>query len=207
MHKLFIVRHGNTFGPGEAPRRVGKSTDLPLVASGLAQADALGRHFGSLGVNFESVWCSPLLRTRQTAVALLAHLDAVPPIQDDGLLIEVDHGPDENRPESEVVARLGKSVLDAWEEQAREPPGWTVDGHVRLAGWRTRLAELADTEPGHSLCVTSNGAARFALIASDLRPMAGLKLATGAYGVLACNRGQTGALEVRLESWNVKPPA
>ena len=45
MKTLIIARHGNTFGPGDTPTRVGARTDLPLVESGKAQAKALGLHF------------------------------------------------------------------------------------------------------------------------------------------------------------------
>ena len=36
--RLIIARHGNTFDAGDIPTRVGRRTDLPLVASGEAQA-------------------------------------------------------------------------------------------------------------------------------------------------------------------------
>ncbi|HAO37083.1 MAG TPA: histidine phosphatase family protein, partial [Hyphomonas sp.] len=38
MARLIIVRHGNTFDKGDTVTRVGGRTDLPLSASGLAQA-------------------------------------------------------------------------------------------------------------------------------------------------------------------------
>ena len=72
MANLYVVRHGNTFEAGEAPRRVGARTDLPLTAAGLAQAEALGRHFADAGIRFTAVLSGPLLRTRQTAAAIIA---------------------------------------------------------------------------------------------------------------------------------------
>ena len=36
--ELLLVRHGNTFGPGDAVTWVGAREDLPLVESGEAQA-------------------------------------------------------------------------------------------------------------------------------------------------------------------------
>jgi probable phosphoglycerate mutase len=203
MHKLFIVRHGNTFEKGEEPRRIGARTELPLVASGLDQAEALGRHFKALGVRFERVWCSPLLRTRQTAERIISDSPDEPRLELDDFLAEIDHGEDENKTDADVRARIGAAALHAWDQAGISPPGWTVNAGQRLEAWKARFAELIRTEPGASLCVTSNGAARFALLAAELEPVAGLKLATGAYGVLAC--AQSG--EVALEGWNMRPIA
>ena len=40
--ELLLVRHGNTFSPGDRVSWVGRGEDLPLVESGRAQASALG---------------------------------------------------------------------------------------------------------------------------------------------------------------------
>jgi broad specificity phosphatase PhoE len=45
MARLFVVRHGNTFDAGDVITRVGGRTDLPLSASGKAQAEKLAAHF------------------------------------------------------------------------------------------------------------------------------------------------------------------
>ena len=42
MKQVLIVRHGNTFLPEETPRRVGGSTDLPLVES--ERASRIGQY-------------------------------------------------------------------------------------------------------------------------------------------------------------------
>lgn len=172
--RLVIVRHGNTFAPGEPPRRIGARTDLPLVDSGRAQALALRDHFAQLGWRFDRVLASPLKRTRETA-ALIAPSAA---IEDADWLREIDHGPDENRTEVEVIARIGADALAAWERGAIAPPGWQVDAEPRLAAWRA----LVDRDTDETwLLVTSNGAARFALLALGEPPA---KIRTGAFGVI-----------------------
>lgn len=192
MSRLVIVRHGNTFEAGEAPRRVGARTDLPLTAAGLEQARALGRHFA--GTTFSACHAGALLRTRQTAEALLAEMRLALPVTTAEALTEIDHGPDENRTEPEVEARIGAAALAAWEHDATPPPGWIVDAPTRIAGWR-RLAAEAD---GDILCVTSNGAARFALIAFGHAPQ---KLRTGAYGIIETG----GSAGFRLVEWDRRP--
>lgn len=191
-----IVRHGNTFEAGEPPRRIGARTDLPLAATGEAQGEALGRHFAAMDWRFARVLTSPLLRTRQTAAAIQRHLPGPAPQTADWLR-EIDHGPDEDRDEDSVRARIGQAALTAWNDRALPPPGWQVDAEERIEAWRAVLT--TDSEP--TLLVTSNGAARFALIAGGLTPPDGLALATGSYGVI--ERGTDGALSV-IE-WGRRP--
>ena len=192
-----IVRHGNTFEPGEPPRRIGARTDLPLVASGHAQARALGRALHG----FDRALAAPLLRTRETAQAILAAQPDAPAIEHADWLTEIDHGPDEGATEDAVLARIGHDALVAWDAEARVPDGWIVDAERRLAGWRDLWAHGA----GRVLIVTSNGAARFALrsdavLQRQAAALPSLKLRTGAYGVIA--RGSDG---LRLLDWDRRP--
>lgn len=197
-----IVRHGNTFAAGEPPRRIGARTDLPLTDAGAAQAAALGAHFAAADWRFTRVLVSPLARTRLTAQAILDHQQAPPvPIPCDWLR-EIDHGPDENRTEAEVLARVGQDALTAWDERAEAPPGWIVEADMRQAAWRHLFA----TDDGPTLVVTSNGAARFALLADPALSAArgtlpGMKLPTGSYGMI--RRQADGTLDVPV--WGRRP--
>lgn len=201
MARIVIARHGNTFAPGETPRRVGAATDLPLVDSGLRQANALGCWFAAQGFAFDQICAGPLLRTRQTAERIAAHLPDPPAIEHRDWLREIDHGPDENQPEAAVIARIGATALRAWDHNATPPNGWTVDADQRIAAWR---AFLATPPAGDILLVTSNGAARFALLAHPdlLQGRVGdLKIRTGAYGVI--ERDGDGTL--RIAGWDLRP--
>lgn len=181
--RAIIVRHGNTFAPGDPPRRIGSRTDLALVDSGRAQAAALARHFA--GTTFDRCLTSPLARTRETAGIIAPHVAAEPT----DWLREIDHGPDEGATEADVIARIGAEALAQWDTQALPPPGWDVDAPARIAAWQHFFA----TASGTVLLVTSNGAARFARIALGLPPA---RLRTGAYGEV-----QDG----RLIAWDVRP--
>ena len=199
--RLFIVRHGNTFDTGDVVTRVGGRTDLPLSLSGRTQAEALGRHFAS--TKFASARSGPLKRTRETAAAILAVQATPPELTTDLFLREIDYGPDENRPEDEVVARIGQPALDAWERDSLPPPGWRVDPDALIGNWQETFAELRD-QPGDHLIVTSNGIARFALAAAGVRhhdaKLKDPKLKTGAWGVVEV-KGQ----DVSVLAWNVRP--
>ena len=201
MRRLFIVRHGNTFGPGEAPRRVGARTDIPLVLSGQAQAAVLGRGFADLGLSFDRALSGPLIRTRQTAEAILSASPRPCPLEIADFLAEIDHGPDENALEQEMVARIGHEAIADWDERAKAPDGWVVDHDRRIAAWRDFLASPGT---GNILLVTSNGAARFALLAAGaLLQGRTLKLRTGAYGEIV----QRGPDAFAIASWDQRPSA
>lgn len=197
---LVIVRHGNTFSAGEPPRRIGARTDLPLTPAGHAQASALGHHFARNGWQFAHALVSPLLRTRQTAEAIIALQAAATPLESADFLVEIDHGPDENRTESEVLARIGQNALTAWDHHAVAPPGWSVDADQRIAAWKVLLEALTPGQPP-LLLVTSNGAARFALKVLPDLPQHPLKLATGSYGVI--QRNSDGTFSVPF--WGQRP--
>ncbi|MDO7834749.1 histidine phosphatase family protein [Sphingobium sp. HBC34] len=196
MRRLFIIRHGNTFASSADARRVGARTDIPLVDSGQAQADRLGAWFAAQGIAIHRLLSSPLLRARETAARIAAATGhATDGVRD--WLGEIDHGPDEGRPEADVLARIGAQALADWDERGIAPDGWIVDADARIAAWRDFFAEPGQ---GTDLLVTSNGAARFALIAAGL-PLGSLKLRTGAFGELAVE--PSGA--IRLVRWDERP--
>ncbi len=196
--QLFIVRHGNTFDAGDVVTRVGGRTDLALSVSGRAQAAALAAQFAGAGVRFVSARTSPLKRTRATAEAILAAQADAPELESALFLREIDYGPDENRPEDEVVARIGADALAAWEREGVPPPGWRVDPDALVGNWQQLFAKL-DGAGGAHLVVTSNGIARFALKAAGAADHE-LKLKTGAYGVIELADGA-----VSVAQWNVRP--
>jgi len=196
-----IVRHGNTFEAGQQTRRIGARTDLPLVASGMDQALALGRDFAERGVVFDRALAAPLRRTRGTIDAILASQRQPPAVESADWLTEIDHGPDEGLPECQVVVRIGQDALSAWDRSAQVPDGWIVDADGRIRGWQA----LWKSGHGQVLIVTSNGAARFALLSDErlhaqASGLPSLKLRTGAYGSIVRERG-----ELRLIAWDRRP--
>lgn len=196
-HRLVIVRHGNTFEADQPPRRIGARTDPELTAAGRSQAEALALHFAAQRIEFDRVLTGPLRRTRDTAniITVRQHCQVTPELAD--FLIEIDHGVDENALEDRVEARIGHAALAAWEADGICPPGWSDDRPTRLAAWRALAAAAPPT--GATLLVTSNGAARFALMAFALTPPS-RSLRTGAWGTILIN-----GASVSLEAWNVRP--
>lgn len=172
---------------------------MPLTDTGVAQAQALGAHFASLGWRFGRVLVSPLSRTMETAQAILQHqADAAVPEPCEWLR-EIDHGLDEDRTEEEVLARIGAKALSDWDAKAEPPPGWIVGAEAREAGWKALFDAPAERPV---LIVTSNGAARYALLTAGLAAgLPTLKLATGSYGIVT--RSASGDLDVPV--WGRRP--
>lgn len=181
MRTLIIARHGNTFRPGETPTRVGARTDLPLVEE--ERARGIGLYLKKLGLTPSRILAAPLQRTRRTAELAAEVLGNPCPVQIENRLVEIDYGPDENQTEQAVALRLGRVAaraagrdpsdltekeleslgvlaLDLWNTQAVVPNGWVADPATLTETWQSIAASIVEGET--LLCVSSNGAIRFA---------------------------------------------
>lgn len=177
---IWIVRHGNTFDSNDIITRVGGRTDIKLSKLGKSQAENLGRYFSN--IPFASAQSGPLKRTRQTAEIILSFNESKSSLEINEFLREIDYGPDENVPESEVVKRIGKKAIENWERNLVAPDGWKVNQNELASGWKNLISELGSIN-GHHLIVTSNGIARFALLASN-KSVKKSKLPTGGMGCI-----------------------
>lgn len=202
---LIIARHGNTFEPDETPRRIGARTNIPLVEKGREQARAIGLHLKESGLLPDMVYCGRLERTMQTAYLAMkgAGITRAPtPLP---MFDEIDYGPDENRPEKDVIARLGEDAITAWDEKAAIPEGWRANPDEIIENWQDFGASMANNFAGKTvLAVTSNGIARFAPhVTGDFDSFAAghkIKLSTGALAILQHN-GEAWV----IKDWNIKP--
>jgi probable phosphoglycerate mutase len=85
MAVIHLIRHGET--DGNRTHYIGRR-DLPLNATGHAQADALAAQLA--GFPIRHVFSSPLLRARQTALPIASRLDLE--IAEEASLVEFDFG-------------------------------------------------------------------------------------------------------------------
>lgn len=203
--RLIIARHGNTFGPGDTPRRVGRRTDLPLVASGEEQARRIGDYLRRHQMVPEAVFAAPLKRSYDTARLAVEALGCDLSITIDARFNEIDYGPDENQPETVVVARIGDQALRDWNEHAKVPPGWQADPQAIIHDWLAFGNICRQSFGGQTvLVVTSNGIARFAPHLTgnfeSFRRRYGIKIATGALCLLRVQGTQWA-----IEQWNIRP--
>ncbi len=177
--RLIIARHGNTFESGEAPRRVGARTDMPLTSRGRDQAHTLGRDLSIKFGQINKIYAAPLLRTQQTAEIAASEMAHPPLIETLDFLREVDHGPDENKSDDIIAARLGPQALPRWDKDLIMPDDWSPRPSDILKSWQLFLDHLIQDYEGACrslspastltsqtvLVVTSNGIARFAPLA------------------------------------------
>lgn len=203
--RLVIARHGNTFAPGEVVRRVG-TTDLPLVATGLHQGVLLGAYLKKNDLIPDVIFTSKLKRAIQTAEQAQNKMGTDLPIETLSIFNEIDYGPDENQPEEQVIARIGKEALKAWEAQAIVPAGWNVDPSNLINNWLAFADRLRENYAGKTcLVVTSNGIARFApYLTGDFSAFSSqysIKIATGAVCVF---ENEPFSEAWNCLAWNVK---
>jgi 2,3-bisphosphoglycerate-dependent phosphoglycerate mutase len=184
MINLLIARHGNTFDPGDLVCRVGRGTDIPLSNSGKQQAIDLGGYLTEYHPDIAVVYTSTLQRTVATAQIILKTMGIDRAINPLPIFDEIDYGPDEGKPETEVIARLGEDALENWEKNNLVPQGWNVDPDKIKNTWLAFSNEREKDFPGQTvLVVTSNGIGRFA-------PGHSVKLKTGAVSYLKVEQGQ-----------------
>lgn len=223
MKTLVIARHGNTFRPGETPTRVGSRTDLPLVEE--ERARGIGRYLLRLGLTPSRILAAPLQRTLHTAELAAEELGSPCAVTPDPRFVEIDYGPDENKTEPEVMERLGRAAcaaqgqdaaalsaeqlqelgaqaIELWNSHAIVPADWKVDVPAIIRNWQELADEIREGET--LLCVSSNGAIRFAPhITGDYAAFCAehdIKVPTGGVCIFTCTAD--GAW--RCKEWGVK---
>ncbi len=204
MTTLIIARHGNTFESGETPRRVGARTDMPLTETGREQARAIGLYLKDNKLIPDVVYASQLQRTQETAKLAIKESGVTNPVFALDIFNEIDYGPDENKTEEEVIARIGTDAIQKWDEQTIVPPGWDADPKAIIQNWLDFAEQIRAHDDNETvLVVTSNGIARFAPhLTGNFASFAdthGLKLATGALAILKYQNNWI------VEKWNLKP--
>ncbi len=99
---IIIVRHGRT--EFNATGRLQGRTDNPLDEVGLAQAEAVATYLETELLSDTMFVCSPLLRARQTATAIVNRVNSSFDI--DERWIELDYGSYEGLRQAEVPANV-----------------------------------------------------------------------------------------------------
>lgn len=162
--ELVLVRHGNTFGPGDRIVWVGKGEDLPLVPSGRDQAEALGASLKSAGWTPSAVLSGGLKRQVEH-LAIAAPPGSPEPLQLEAL-DEVDYGAWGGLTTDEIVERFGAEEMDAWNERSAWPSGadWPeTEAEVR-GRVRSFLEDVGAGRFGERVLVcSSNGLLRWFL--------------------------------------------
>jgi broad specificity phosphatase PhoE len=136
---VYLARHGETAYNHEG--RFQGQGEVPLNDTGRAQAAELAVR--AAGYDFRALWCSPLLRARETADVVAAKIGLEP--KADARLMETDAGDWTNLTFVEVRARTPE-LFDAF---AAADPGFAFPGGESFAEQEVRVsAALAGVERG-----------------------------------------------------------
>lgn len=157
--KLTLVRHGHTDWNGMG--RYQGNAPIPLSTRGVAQAAALVSVLAG-DTTIRAIYCSDLLRCRQTAAPSAAALGL--PIQFDSRLRETDYGNWQG---------LTRAEAEAWDAEAfavyrADPEGVAIPGGESQQALAVRVLEALDevvaaVNGGHVLVVTHGGPLRVIL--------------------------------------------
>jgi len=136
---IFLARHGQTAYNLE--RRFQGQQPVPLDDTGRGQAAELAERAAEHG--FAALWCSPLLRARETADVVAARLRLEP--REDARLMETDAGKWTDRLFSDVQAE----APDAFAAFLAGDAGFAFPGGESFAHQEERVAAaLSDVETG-----------------------------------------------------------
>ncbi len=146
--KILLIRHGETSWNLEG-RFQGRS-DVPLNEKGKEQARALA--LALKGETLAAIYCSPLVRAKETACLIRAFHPAVPLIEEEGLM-EMDLGEFEGI-EGPRWAEKYAEFRAAWKENpgsVRMPGGESL--HEVQARAISALERIAESHPPESTLV------------------------------------------------------
>jgi broad specificity phosphatase PhoE len=139
LKSVYLARHGETAYNHEG--RFQGQQQVPLNDTGRAQAAELAER--AAGYDFRALWCSPLLRARETADIVAARIGLEP--REDARLMETDAGDWTNLTFVDVRARA-PARFDAF---AAADPGFAFPGGESFAEQEVRVsAALTDVEAG-----------------------------------------------------------
>jgi broad specificity phosphatase PhoE len=158
MNQICLVRHGET----DANRNmiVQGRIDNPLNANGIAQAEAVARHFLKEHEAFDMVVSSPLVRASETARIIARDLAIATPVEYDPGFIERDFGAWDGR---KIDADYAASVIGN-----RIP---RMERHEVLeARVNTALRELCQRHPGKRILVVTHSHVIKAMLVTHLPP-------------------------------------
>ena len=158
--RILLARHGET--PWNAEGRYQGREDIPLSATGEAQARALGERLRQ--VRIDRAVASPLARARRTAELALGEARA-PMLGFDEGLVEIAHGAWEGLLASEIRQRDGER-LRAWREAPETVlmPGGESLPQVLGRAWPAFERATAGLGAGDNLLVVAHDAVNRVLL-------------------------------------------
>ena len=141
MHKLVLIRHGESTWNLE--NRFTGWTDVPLTATGVAQARQAGRLLKDAGFDFDLAYTSVLKRAVWTLWHALDELDRTwLPVQNDWRLNERHYGALQGLNKAETARQYGDDQVLLWRRSYDIPPPALAADDARSERADPRYAKL-----------------------------------------------------------------
>ncbi len=152
---IYLARHGQTAYNAEG--RFQGQGPVPLDETGRAQAAELAER--AVAYDFAALWCSPLLRTRETAEFVARRIGLDP--REDARLMETDSGAWTDRSFADVQAEAPREFV----RFKNGDPTFAFPGGESFAQQAVRVAAALgdiEREPSPALVVCHGGVIRIA---------------------------------------------
>ncbi len=167
---FYCMRHAET----EANAKdifIGSGTDIPLTEKGKEQARKVGSYFKSIGVSFNTIYYSPMIRCFETAreISAIAGGQLVP----DDNLMELGYGKWEGLTRKEIESQYADDYKHYCSDMSCRPTGSNEsanDVSERVADFLREIVDSNATVGKHVLVVTHKTAGRLLLRAAGHNP-------------------------------------
>ena len=152
MGTIHFIRHGDTEASGDGV--FCGDLDIPLAASGVAQAEALAPKIVSFGVR--AIYVSSKLRARMTAEPVCRAMGLTPRVEDG--LKEILYGRWDGRHESEIRASEPRAYAEWTSDPGTMSPPGGESGYTIAARAMPVVARIAEAHTDEQVVVFSHKA-------------------------------------------------
>ncbi len=163
MRYLLLARHGNTFSPQDKVVWVGANNDVPLVESGIKQADNLAQAICDHDIMPDTIYAGTLKRTASYAQMVANKLNIA--VRLDNRLHEIDYGGWSGLSDQEIKEQFGNNEFDQWQNQGAWPVSFASSEQETIDQVFSFAEEAIVNQPNKklALAVTSNGRLKYFL--------------------------------------------
>ena len=144
---------------------VGSQNDLPLVHSGIQQAEGLASALLQANTKPKAIYCSHLRRAVDYAQIVTDKLGISIPIVIDNRLNELDYGQWSGLEDAEIIEKFGKEDFDSWRQSGVWPQSgaWGSSEAAIIDQVDSFLKDVVRKHPSDEavLAITSNGRLRY----------------------------------------------